>query len=111
MKIYTLTTSITGYDYNTDGTITVYFNKRWNEKKQRFDYTSAIAHPALQVKPHIGKVQDIKFSDTKPYVLEYPKATEAEIETWKASQSTHKLEEATAEQEASVNMLLAMIRK
>lgn len=111
MKIYTLTTAITGYDYNADGTITVYFNKRWNEKKQRFDYTSAVAHPALQVKPHIGKVQDIKFSDTKPYVLEYPKATEAEKEAWKNAQNTHRYEEATAEQEASVNELLAMIQK
>lgn len=111
MKIYTITTSITNYDYNADGTITVYFNKRWNEKKQRFDYTSAIAHPALQVKPHIGVTQAIQYSDTKPYVLEYPKASEAEIEAWKKAQNIRKFEEATAEQEASVNEILAMVRK
>ena len=111
MKTLTFTTSISGYDKNANGTLIVYFDKHWNEVKQKYEYKHAIAHGALQVKPHIGKVQEIEVSDTKPYILLNPAPSDAEIEAWKQVQEARKasVKEATEKQTAFANELLALV--
>jgi hypothetical protein len=82
MKIRTYTTSITGFTYN-DNALTVYFDKRENAATGSAIYKRAFAHPALQVKPHIGKVQEIQIAETEQgWKMIKPYPTEQEIADW-----------------------------
>lgn len=59
MKIRTLNATITGFDA-LDNKLTVFFIPDGATRKFR-----VLAHPALQVKPHIGKVQELKIAETE----------------------------------------------
>lgn len=92
MKIRTYNSSITGFSTN-NGALTIYFDKREDTDKGISIYKKALAHPALQVKPHIGKVQEIQIAETeKGWKMIKPYPTKQEIADW---------EQAKAEKEAS----------
>lgn len=101
MKLRTITSSITGFSTSDKG-LTVYFNKR--EVQGKVYYNEALAHPALQVKPHIGKAQELKIVETEQgWKMIQPYPTAEEIKAWeqaKAERNAVTVTEATAEQVA-----------
>lgn len=91
MKIRTYNSAITGFTYNK-GALTIYFDKRENPEKGTTLYKKALAHPALQVKPHIGITQEIQIAETEQgWKMIKPYPTKEEINTY---------EQAKAEKEA-----------
>ncbi len=80
------TATITGFSFS-DNKIVVYFT--FGDRKLKAD-----AHPAFQVKPHIGKEQKLLIAETDAgWKLISPKVTEAEIKAY---------EEAKAKREANI---------
>lgn len=80
------TATITGFSFS-DNKIVVYFT--FGDRKFKAD-----AHPAFQVKPHIGKEQKLTIAETDAgWKLISPKVTEAEIKAY---------EEAKARREATI---------
>lgn len=91
MKIRTYNSAITGFTYN-EGALTIYFDKRENPEKGKTLYKKALAHPALQVKPHIGITQEIQIAETEQgWKMIKPYPTKEDIATY---------EKAKAEKEA-----------
>lgn len=91
MKVRTYNSSITGFS-TKNGTLTVYFDKREDADEGTSIYKKAFAHPALQVKPHIGKIQEIQIAETEQgWKMIKPYPTKQEIADW---------EQAKAEREA-----------
>ena len=91
MKIRTYNSTITGFTYN-NGALTVYFDRREDTDKGTAIYKKALAHPALQVKPHIGKAQEIQIAETEQgWKMIKPYPTAEDIATY---------EKAKAEKEA-----------
>ena len=92
MKIRTYNSTITGFS-TSNGSLTIYFDKKEDTEKGTTFYKKALAHPALQVKPHIGKTQEIQIAETEQgWKMIKPYPTKQEIADW---------EQAKAEREAS----------
>jgi hypothetical protein len=91
MKLRTFNSTITGFTTN-NGALTVYFDRKDNPETGMASYKKALAHPALQVKPHIGVAQEIKILETEQgWKMIKPYPTKEEIATY---------EQAKAEREA-----------
>lgn len=103
MKIRTFTTSITGFS-NYNGALIIYFDKKEDTDKGTSTYKKAVAHPALQVKPHIGKVQEIQIAETEQgWKMIKPYPTAEELQRWEQIKAEREalesaVTEATAEQ-------------
>lgn len=103
MKIRTFTTSITGFS-NYNGALTIYFDKKEDADKGISIYKKAVAHPALQVKPHIGNVQEIQIAETEQgWKMIKPYPTAEELQAWEQAKAQREalmstVTEATAEQ-------------
>lgn len=81
------TATITGFYFSDNDKLVVNFT--FGDRKLRAD-----AHPAFQVKPHIGKEQEICVAETDAgWKLVSPRVTEADIKAY---------EEAKAKREAEI---------
>ena len=90
MKLRTFNSTITGFS-TSNGALTIYFDKREDEDKGITLYKKALAHPALQVKPHIGKTQEIQIVETEQgWKMIKPYPTAEEIEAWKKAEEERK---------------------
>lgn len=106
MKIRTYNSIITGFSTSDKG-LTVYFDKREDTEKGTTFYKKALAHPALQVKPHIGKAQEIQIAETEQgWKMIKPYPTKQEIAEWEQAKAEREAQQASVSEATKAQLAL-----
>ena len=99
MKLRTINATITGF-FTSDKGLTVYFT--CGLRKLR-----SLAHPALQVSPHIGKAQELKIVETEQgWKMIKPYPTAEELQKWEQAKAQKEALKATAEEATAEQIAL-----
>ena len=106
MKIRTFTTSITGFSTSDKG-LTVYFDKREDTEKGMSFYKKALAHPALRVATHIGKVQELQIAETEQgWKMIKPYPTKQEIADYEKAKAEREAQQTTVTEATKAQLAL-----
>ena len=99
MKITTINATITGFSYSDKG-LTVYFTS--GDRKLH-----SLAHPALQVKPHIGKVQEVQVAETEQgWKMIKPYPSKQEIANWETAKAEREALKASVKEATKAQVAL-----
>ncbi len=99
MKLTTMNATITGFSYSDKG-LTVYFSA--GDRKLR-----TLAHPALQVSPHIGKEQELQVIETEQgWKMIKPYPSKDEIDSWKKAKAQKEAIQASTKEATKAQVAL-----